>query len=505
MVTIAQLRGISLEFSSGLQIFKNLNLILSTKKTALVGPNGVGKTALARLLVGDLQPSQGEILRRSEIFLFSQREPAEIISVQEYLTADYDWTPLGDRLLKEIDPDRLCSELSGGQWMKVRLAKALRSQYLILDEPTNDLDEEGRKILFSFLRDRQEGFLLISHDRECLSVCQDILELTNQGIAFFGGDWSFYQREKHMDRERRILKLEQAKKDRDQADLDRKALKDRQEKRNQRGVKVSERGGMPKILIGARKRNAQKTTGRVDVETYENTQNAVRQAFEAFEELKVESLMYADLVGQQIPNQKIVAQAQEFNILLQDWIYKNDLSFSWRGNIRMALKGGNGSGKTILLKALLGESFRTKGHLQLGNLKVAYLDQNGSNLDDSLNIFENVRKTATGDDRDIRNSLARFLFTKDRVFQKVSSLSGGERLRVNLAQALLGAEKPELLILDEPTNNLDLLNTQFLENLLKQFKGALIIVSHDPIFLQNCGITQEFWVNQKVDSVQSKV
>jgi len=497
MHSIVTASGVSFELSNGRILFTNLSFSLEPKLTALVGPNGVGKTCLAKLLANELQPTDGVIRRNTSITFFPQRQIPEPIIVDQFLALDYTWSALGEKLLTGIDGQTLCTNLSGGQWMRVRLVRALGDQFLILDEPTNDLDREGREALLQFLRQRDGGALLISHDRECLQLCQDILELSNKGLAKFGGGWADYEKAK--ERERGHLKeaLDTATRDRDAAFADRNEQKARQEKRNRRGSEAAARGGMPKILLGARKRQAQATTGTVDASTLQRANESVREAYQAFTEMKIDPIMYADISGCEIPSQKLVAEAHGFNIRFQDWIYPEDLNFAWRGNVRVALKGANGSGKSTLLKAIMGNSFETRGELRPGRLATLYLDQQCATLDDSKSILENVRDVSTLTESEIRNGLAKFLFTKETVFQQVSSLSGGERLRAALARGLLSAEKPELLILDEPTNNLDLVNIEFLEKLIREFRGARLMISHDEVFLKNCGIHDELIIPRR--------
>ncbi len=492
MNAIVTASGVSLELPSGRILFSNLNFTIHPKLTALVGPNGVGKTCLAQLLVGEIEPSTGSIRRNVPVTLFHQRQEPPPITIEEFLTEDYSWLTLGEKLLDGIDRQKLCTHLSGGQWMRVRLAHSLGNQFLILDEPTNDLDREGREALMHYLQRREGGALLISHDRQCLQLCKDILELSNRGLSKFGDGWDRYENAKNNERKNLSMALDSAKRDRDQAQADRIEQMTRQEKRNRRGAETAERGGIPKILLGARKRRAQVTTGSIDALTLAHANSAVRNAYEAFDEMKIDPIMYANLTGMPIPNQKLIAEARGFNIKFKDWLYPNDLNFTWRGNLRLALKGGNGAGKSTLIKAILGTSFETLVKICRVNLKILYVDQRCSILDERKNIFENIRDVSRLDENEIRNGLAKFLFTKDSVFQKVSSLSGGERLRATLARGLLSAEKPEILILDEPTNNLDLLNIQFLENFIREFQGALIVVSHDEVFLKNANVTEVF-------------
>jgi ATPase subunit of ABC transporter with duplicated ATPase domains len=485
-------RDVAYEFSNGRELFRGLSFSLNAVHSAFVGPNGVGKTCLARLLAGEIEPTRGVIQRQSVVTLFAQRQSPEPIAVADYLAAVDRWSLTRDRLLTNIDRQALCTTLSGGQWMRVRLARALDDGFLILDEPTNDLARDGREAVFQFLRAHVGGVLLISHDREALELCDEILELSNLGLMKFGASWSEYVVEKDRERARLGLALDQAKREREAAISHRLEQQARQDKRNRRGQAAAARGGIPRILAGGRKRAAQVTTGKRDVAQVERAEAAVKSAYEAFENMKVDPVMYADLMGQELHAQKLIAEAHGFNIRFQDWLYPHDLDFSWRGNVRIALQGANGSGKSTLLKALTGAPFTTRGELNRGQLVTLYIDQRCSVLDDTLSVLDNVRSVAAGSESDIRTHLARFLFTRDTVFQQASSLSGGERLRATRARGLLSIDKPELLLLDEPTNNLDLPNIEFLENLVSEFRGALVVVSHDRRFLERCGVSAEF-------------
>lgn len=494
MHSLLSARGLSFELPNGRELFKNLNFSLNNEISALIGPNGIGKSSLAQLLAGLLEPSAGVVTRQRRVTFFSQRQLAPEISVHEFLMTHETWSLWREQLLEGIHRESFCSSLSGGEWMRVRLANTLNDQFLILDEPTNDLDQEGRQFLIEFLKNRNEGTLLISHDRSCLQLCSHFLELSNHGLTELSGTWQDYTQFKNKERSRLKKALEVATNEREAILTKRSSLKERQEKRNLRGAKKALRGGMPKILIGARQRQAQATTGKIDDQTFAQAQTAIQQAVTAFKDIKVDPIMYVDLVGHTVANQKLVAEAKNFNVCFQKWIYQNDLNFSWRGPIRIAIQGKNGSGKSTLIRAILGDEFNKRGSVQRGNLKTIYIDQQCSMLDEQKTILENVCQFATADKETVRNKLAQFLFMKDSVFQTVASLSGGERMRVALACAFLSHEKPELLILDEPTNNLDLPNVEFLENLICQFCGALLIVSHDEIFLKNCNIDEVFQI-----------
>jgi ATPase subunit of ABC transporter with duplicated ATPase domains len=488
MSSLLTAQGLAFELPDGREIFKDLNFSLSYGLSALVGPNGAGKTCLARILAGESAPTRGSVFRVTSVSLFAQSRRPPTKSVAEFLGPEFSWPTEALSLLARIPPESLCSQLSGGQWTRVRLAQCLHAGFVILDEPTNNLDAEGREAVKEFLSHHRGGALLISHDRECLALCREIYELSSRGLQKFGDGWPAYLFNKERERERLEAHLYKAKRQRDDVQLESVRQKEQQERKNQRGKARARGGGQAKLLLNRRKGKAEATTGKIDRAGIERANEAVREVAEALDEVKLNPVMYADLMGQEIPSQKIIAEAKDFNIRFKDWLYPEDLNFSWKGNLRISLDGPNGSGKSTLLKAVAGEQFLSRGSLIRGNLNVLMIDQNLSSLDENLSIFDNVRANSVLSESEIRSGLAKFLFTKEGVFQSVKTLSGGEKLRAALAQGFLGENKPEVLIMDEPTNNLDMANVRFLEELLRNFKGALILVSHDPVFLRNCGV-----------------
>ncbi len=175
-----------------------------------------------------------------------------------------------------------------------------------------------------------------------------------------------------------------------------------------------------------------------------------------------------------------------------------------RGPARWALAGENGAGKSTLINLLLSDGLKppgkTIGSVKRGDLPVAYLDQQYSILQSEKSVLENVLDSSKRTVIEVRNELARFQFLGDKVHQKVESLSGGERLKASLAKILLASPSPQFLILDEPTNNMDIASLEILEAALQVFQGALLVVSHDEVFLKNIGI-EEVYVLQSKPSV----
>lgn len=497
MSSIIVVRELSYHLPNGRDIFSELNFSLDASLTALVGSNGVGKTILGRLLAGDLVPTGGTVRREGPVTLVRQRELPDDITVEEYLATAPEWSLQGARLLHGIDHAASCRTLSGGEWMRVRLARALTGGFLVLDEPTNDLDRSGRETIEQILRSHRGGALLISHDRELLSSCSRVMELSNRGLTMFGGDWQSYEEARDAERDRHGQALDRAKRERDRHVARQSELQQRQAKRERRGRAAAARGGTPTILLGARKRRAQETTGRHEAAALERAQAAVRDVHIALSEIKNDAVMSADVAGCEIPAQKLVAEARDFNIRIGDWLYDDDLTFSWRGNVRVALRGDNGAGKSTLLRALMGSDLETRGTFRRGELIALAIDQPLSRLDPTRSVFDNVSAYSGRSDSELRTGLSHFLFAGDAVFQRVGELSGGERLRAALAQGFLAQQRPELVVLDEPTNNLDLRNIEFLENVMRHFHGAVIVVSHDERFLERCQLDDELVVRRR--------
>lgn len=498
-MTIA-FQNVALEWPNGQIVFQQLNFSLNKSIYGLVGVNGVGKTTLAKILTGQIRPSQGSIqISHEKIVLFRQEENRSDVSVLEYLI-DFDIFSDSKKLsfLGSIPLDRPCTQLSGGEWTRVRLVKLIfeGASFIVMDEPTNHLDREGRNLLFEFVKIFDGGLLLISHDRELLSLTDYILELTNHGIELFAGDFESYQQQSQKQRDILENELSIAKRKRQESEEKRIELMNQQMKRMNKGKKDAAKGGIPKILLGGRKRKAQATLGGIDKETSAKMNVAVNEAYQRFEKVKRDPVMFSHLPEVSVHQNKLIFEAQDLNICFSgntEKLWEKSLRCSIHGPARLRVRGANGSGKSTFFSLLMGEkiSGQVEGNLNRGSVHFGMIDQEYQILDFTKNIFENIREVSILSDVEIRNLLSSFLFQGDAVYRSIGTLSGGEKLRLSLAKVLLMNPTPEVLILDEPTNNLDLVNIDFLESLLLKFNGALIVASHDDVFAENIELNQE--------------
>ncbi|MFF2323071.1 ABC-F family ATP-binding cassette domain-containing protein [Agrobacterium sp. NPDC058088] len=513
------LSDLSWSTPDGHSLFSNINLRFGLERVGLVGRNGVGKTTLLKLIAGELSPSTGTvsvsgrigILRQSVQVgadetiadLFEARHALHILSRAETGLAtleelgDVDWI-LEEKIagaLAEVgldaSPATSLSALSGGQRTRAALAAQIHAapDFLILDEPTNNLDRDGRLFVADFLAAWRGGAIVVSHDRELVETLDAIVEMTTLGATRYGGNWSHYRAQKAL--ELAAAEQDLASADRRLTEVRRKSQEalERKARRDAKGSAKAAKGDMPRIVAGGMKRRAEKTSGdnanlasRLKAEATDDLRTA-RERIEILQEVTV------TLPASGLHATKTVLSLQKLSAgYSADRPVLADLSFEITGPQRVAVTGPNGSGKTTLLSVITGDLPPFAGKVHLG-VKSAFLDQQVSLLDAKLSIRENfLQLNPQSGENACRAALARFMFRTDAALQNVGTLSGGQMLRAGLACVLGGPQPPQLLILDEPTNHLDIDSITAVEAGLRAYDGALLVVSHDEAFLTSIGI-----------------
>ncbi|HUN50051.1 MAG TPA: ABC-F family ATP-binding cassette domain-containing protein [Candidatus Sulfotelmatobacter sp.] len=505
----------------GRTLFSQLDLSFAAGRTGLVGRNGAGKTTLLRLIAGELAPQAGSVAAAGRLGLLRQAvqvQPAETIAdlfgAREGLRllrraedgdadagdlAAVDWTleariaaALG-RLGLAAEPATPLAALSGGQRTRARLAALVFAEpdFLLLDEPTNDLDRGGRAAVIALLANWRAGAVVVSHDRELLDTMDAIVELTPLGAARYGGNWRAY-------RERKALELAAARHDladaekrvadiaeRAQAAVERKARKDRA------GRKQRAKGDAPRIELGRQKDRSEKTGGE-NARMAERRQNqALADAAAARARIDILQPLSVALAPTGLPAGRMVLRLDAVTAgYAPERAVISGLSLSIIGPERIALTGPNGAGKTTFLALVTGQLMPWRGSVQVA-AGFALLDQRVSLLDPRRSIRDNFRRlNPQAGENACRAALARFMFRAEAALQDVASLSGGQMLRAGLACSLGGTRPPALLVLDEPTNHLDIDSIAAVEAGLRAYDGALLVASHDEVFLENIGITR---------------
>lgn len=421
-------------------------------RIAIMGRNGSGKSTLLKMLQGMVEPSEGFI-----------KVPDDVV---------FGYVP---QVVQDFN------DASGGQRFNKMLTKVLAQDpnVLLLDEPTNHLDLSNRRSLMRMLRNFQGTLIVVSHDVELLRTCVDTLWHIDEGeVQIFSGNYDDFQRERGIVLHATSKKLDALKKEKKKA---REALQSEQERASQ--SRHANKNEHDRVLKGAMQERGEQTAGKQGGKV-----NALKHKIEAElrdtrlpEIIKPKfSLTAADLGSGAIVSITDGTCGYTKPVL-------HDISLSVGAHERTVLMGDNGSGKSTLVKAILGDvSITRSGNWSVPKQKdIGYLDQHYGNVDPKKTVFEAIRELLVGrSDADVRAHLNDFLFRKnEEVMALVGALSGGEKVRLSLA--CIAVQTPKLLILDEITNNLDLETRMYVIQVLKDYPGAMIIISHDEDFIRS--------------------
>ncbi|WGM39861.1 ABC-F family ATP-binding cassette domain-containing protein [Caulobacter sp. NIBR1757] len=530
MSALITLDSVSAAAPDGRLLFDNLTLAIGRERTGLVGRNGVGKTTLLRLIAGEAPPRAGTISIDGRLAVLRQAlqpDPAAslagLLGVEEALArlariesgagseadfAEADWSLPArlDQALAEVGlaglaPDRPAVSLSGGQATRAALAAVLLAEpdVILLDEPTNNLDAGARALVADVLRRWKGGALVVSHDRALLEEMDRIVELSPLGARIYGGGYSLYAIRKAEEAAAAMRDLDVAAREAARVRREAQAARERQDQRDAGGRKFAARASEPRILLGAQKRRAEATAGRVD-RLADRKQGEAREALEAASARVERTRALAfDLPPSGLPAGRLVLAVEDAAFAWPggEPLFEH-LDLTLTGPERVAITGPNGRGKTTLIRLAAGQLEPTAGTVRRP-VPALMLDQRTDLLADDETILEAFRRLNPAADRNAAQAaLARFLFRNTAADQLVGSLSGGERLRAALACVLAGDRPPQLLILDEPTNHLDLDSLQAVEQALSGYDGALLVVSHDPAFLEGIGIERRIVIGAPI-------
>lgn len=511
---------ISAETPDGNRLFDNLSLAFGRERTGLVGRNGVGKSTLLRLIAGDRPPSHGAVSRTGTAGMLDQRHEPEAdervsgtlgvgqgVAVLDRILAgegtaddlaEADWT-LSDRIADALAQvglagfalDRLSSSLSGGELTRLRLAGLLIAapDLLLLDEPTNHLDADARRIVAEVLGRWKGGAVVVSHDRELLRRMDRIVELSSLGAAIYGGNYDLYTECKTAERAAADRDLASAGRDVDRAARESQKAVERKARRDRAGKAFANSGSAPKIVLGMMAERAEMSGAREGHLAERRADQAEMALTEAQE--RVERMRSLNIP---MPTTGLAEGKAVLSMNGAVWNTPDGrrivgpIDLTMTGPRRIAVTGANGAGKTTLLKLAVGLLEPTSGAVEQP-VTAALLDQETSLLKAGETLIEAfLRLNPDATPNAARAALARFLFRNVSADKRIDILSGGERLRAALA-CVIGGERPaQLLVLDEPTNHLDLDSIAAVETALRAYDGALLVVSHDAVFIDAIGV-----------------
>ncbi len=509
MPSAITLRNLSFEWPDGTVALSGLNGTLTAGRTGLVGRNGAGKSTLLRLIAGMLRPTSGRLETSGEVGYLPQTltlgrdatiaellgiagKRAALRAIESGETGDEHFETIGDdwdiesraeEVLHEIgfsaaDLDRAVGDISGGEAVLVAITglRIQRTPITLLDEPTNNLDRETRAKLAEFVDSWPGTLVVVSHDLELLEHMDATAELRGGTLEVFGGPysaWKQYVEQEQAAAVQAARTAEQALKveKRQRIEAETKLA------RRERTARATQRdGGIPRILAGNRASKAQSSAGAMRTTLDTKVRVAQEMLEAAAARVRQDEHIHLDLPDPDVPRSRRIAELRD-----------GDRSVVIQGPEHVALIGPNGAGKSTLIDHLLGGRHPERGTLLTD--RVGYLPQRLDNLDEDASALDNVHAAATTTPpATVRNHLARLLLRGSSVERPVSTLSGGERFRVSLARLLFADPPAQLLILDEPTNNLDIGSVEQLVEALADYRGAILVVSHDYPFLRRIGI-----------------
>ncbi|MDR2086230.1 MAG: ATP-binding cassette domain-containing protein [Dysgonamonadaceae bacterium] len=507
-------------------LFEHLNLsVTKQSQTAIVGNNGSGKSTLLKLLTGELQPVGGSIATASRPYYIPQhtgstdKSVAEMLEVKDKLTAlnaiingsisqsDYDtladdWTieakcmeALAHWRLSHIALDTPADRLSGGEKTKVFLSGLLihRPEILLLDEPTNHLDGTSRQLLYRYIRQSTATIVVVSHDITLLNQLQTTCELSKHGIHSYGGNFSFYQTQKEIEDKALNDTIHAEEKAVRMARIKAQEVKERQEKRLVKGEKKK-----MEVLRALRKKltNSSENTAaglkekhEAIIGSHQTKLSGLKQQQGALNDLKI------NFDHTSIHPGKLLIEALQINFAYQPELplWEKPLDFNLYSHDRICLSGDNGTGKTTFIKLLTGLLHPACGTIRRADFRWIYLDQNYSQVDVACSI-EELAETYNRqhlETHEVRLRLNRFLFPSGTWDKPCKTLSGGEKMRLYLCCLMISNQTPDLIILDEPTNNLDIASLRILTQTISNYKGSLLVVSHDEYFISEIGTNKK--------------
>jgi ATPase subunit of ABC transporter with duplicated ATPase domains len=402
--------------------------------------------------------------------------------------------------LQDLDFTQKLESLSGGQKTKVFLAgiSIHQPQLILLDEPSNHLDLVGRTLLYNFIQNSTGTLIVVSHDRKLLNLLNRVYELTKNGIAVYGGNYDFYTQQKQIENNALNQDIQSKEKALRKAKEKERETMERQQKLDSRGKKKQEKAGVSRIMMNTLRNNAENSTSKTKSMHAEKIGGISQELQELRSGLPEIDKMKFGLNNADLHHGKTLFTATNINYSYNDdLLWREDLNFQILSGERIALKGANGSGKTTLIKIITGILMPKQGNVYSAGSKSVYIDQDYSLIDNQLSVFEQAEKfNVSGlQEHDIRMRLNRFLFSQNDLDKSCSSLSGGEKMRLMLCCLTINNESPDLIILDEPTNNLDIQNIEILTAAINEYQGTLIVISHDEYFLEQINIKKTINLN----------
>lgn len=467
-------KDVTMHFPSK-ELFSHVSLEVHDRdRIGIVGRNGSGKTTLLKILLGKLDPVEGQVKLHVPYGYLPQSAEVSHETLKSILEGRYEkelFALMEDLSISEL-MNKEVHKLSGGEKTKLLFLHAVKDNppLLILDEPTNFLDTGSIEVLEQYLESYKGAVLMISHDRDFLDHTVDALyHLDQKRLMKYSGNYSFFKEKRAKEIKRQNLEYLKYRKKRKELEAAARGISDKANKME--GLSSNDYLRSRNKQLQKKAKSMRKRVEKMEVKEKPHYEKEVNLTFHVSPE-KASPIL---LRGEDIK--------KSFDTLLFDQV-----SFHIRNGSKIALLGENGAGKTTLMKIILGQT-DYEGTIHIPpSTKVGYLSQELYDLEEDQTPLEDLSKYSD-DQTEIRNLLGSMRITQDMVFQKIGTLSYGEKLRVELCKLIL--KECNLLILDEPTNFLDIETKEIIEEALSDYEGSLLLISHDRYFIK--AVAEEIW------------
>jgi ATPase subunit of ABC transporter with duplicated ATPase domains len=512
-------------------LFENICMSVENhNKIALIGNNGIGKSTLLRIIAGETMASSGVITMNDKAYYvpqifgqFDELTIAQALGIAEKLTALHnilngieaeknmeilndDWSieercfeAMASWNMEQFDLSDKLENLSGGEKTKIFLAGININQpaLILLDEPSNHLDLLSRNKLYDFIKNCNSTLIVVSHDRILLNLLETVCELTNMGISTYGGNYDFYIEQKQIERNSLGNDIRNKEKElRKAKEIERETI-ERRNRLDSRGKNKSFKEGLAKAMRDKMKNDAENSTARLTNTHTDKKSKISNELSELRKDLPKNDSMKFVFDNSNLHKGKKIFSAKKINISYvtdsnDKYLWKNSIDIEIFSGDRIAIKGNNGAGKTTLIKIILGTLVPQKGMIESSSPNCVFIDQDYSAINNNRTIYEQAQayNLTKLEEHEVKIRLFRFLFTKDDWHKKCKDLSGGERIRLMLCCLFIYNIAPDVIILDEPTNNLDIQNVSILASVIREYEGTLLVISHDEKFLEEINIKQ---------------
>lgn len=493
----------------------------------MVGNNGTGKSTLLQVVAGMLPASGGSVqLSGSQYYVpqhlgqYNGQTVAQILGVTEQLQALQDilngdaseqhfailndeWdieervqAALAHWQLQYLDLNETMESLSGGEKTKVFLAGILiyQPQIVLLDEPSNHLDSPARALLYQWIAQTKSTVLVVSHDVTLLNQLDITLELTRQGVTLYGGNYDFYRTQHDGQLAALQAQVDDKQKALKQAKQKARDLAEQRQRQEARGKAAGKSQSLPRIVAGNLQRQAEQSTAKMKAVQGEKLDSLSTDLQQLRTQVQEQQVLKIDLRRSDMHRGKLLVDLQAVNVTFNGQpLWTEAVNFQLRSGERVRVAGRNGSGKTTLLRLLMGGQEPGEGQVVRAPFTYLYLDQDYSAIDNSLTVLAQLQQHNQRHlpEHDLKMLLHYHQFNAAYWNRPCAALSGGEKMKLLLCCMAVTNHLPDVLILDEPTNNLDVHSQEVLTTAIRSFKGTLLVISHDQYFVAQIGVERE--------------